>query len=245
VVVVNEAFARKYLSGTDLAGQALQAGTFNGVPIDWQIVGICGDAKYQDIKAEVPPTVYFTLRQDWIDSACLVVRTALPPLTLVPAAHKCVAAIDPAVPLANITTQKLVRDRSICQERLFATLCGALAALALLLCCIGLYGLIAYNVVRRTGEIGVRMALGATRRNIARPILREALLLASIGVAVGLPAAFAAGRLIRSQLYGLAPHDPPTLAAAVVLLLAVAAVAAWIPARRAAKVDPMDALRYE
>ena len=149
------------------------------------------------------------------------------------------------MPLTNISTQEQVRDSKISQERLFATLCGSLALLAVLLSCIGLYGLMAYNVARRTSEIGIRMALGATRRNVAVPILREALLLAATGVGVGVPVALGLTQLIRSNLYGVKPSDPVTMAGAVVLLLAVAVLSAWIPARRAAKVDPMVALRHE
>ena len=128
-----------------------------------------------------------------------------------------------------------MRDKNISQERLLATLCAVLAGLALLLSCIGLYGLMAYHVARRTSEIALRMALGATRRHIAGPILNEALLLAVCGLA----------RLIRSQLYGVEPTDPLTLAFAATLLLAIAAGAAWVPARRAARVDPLRALREE
>ncbi len=172
-------------------------------------------------------------------------RTTLPPLTLATTARKAVAAVDANVPLANITTQDAVLDTSISQERLFATLCGLLAGLALLLSCIGLYGLMAYHVTRRTGEIAVRMALGATRKNIASPILREALLLAVFGIAIGLPVALGLTRFTKSQLYGVAATDPVTLISAAGLLIAVVIVAALIPARRAAKVDPMVALRYE
>ncbi|RPJ82540.1 MAG: FtsX-like permease family protein, partial [Acidobacteria bacterium] len=245
VVVVNETFARKYLPGENPLGQSLRAGELKGVPIDWQIVGVCRDAKYTDIKNEVPPTVYFSFRQDSVDGAYFALRTSLPSLAVATAARKAVAAIDPRIPLADVVTQEQVRGKRISQERLFATLCSALAGLAILLSCIGLYGLTAYNVARRTSEIGLRMALGATGRRVAVPVLREALLLALLGVAVGLPAAFAVGRLIRSQLYGVAPHDPLALAAAVAALVAVALIAAWLPARRAARIDPMVALRCE
>jgi predicted permease len=245
VVVVNETFARKYLAGGGSVGQSLRAGEFNGVPIDWQIVGVCGDAKYDNIKTGVPPTVYFSFRQDDLASTFFAVRTSLPPLALVPAVRQALATVDPSVPLASVTTQELMRDSKIGQEWLFAALCGALATLALLLCCIGLYGLMAYNVARRTGEIGIRMALGATPRHIAGPVLREALLLALIGVGAGAPAAFAAGRVIRSQLYGVAPYDPLVLIVAVAALVTVALTAAWLPARQAARIDPMVALRYE
>ena len=138
-----------------------------------------------------------------------------------------------------------MRDSKIAEEWLFATLCGSLAILAVLLSCIGLYGLMAYNVALRTGEIGIRVALGATRRNVASPILREAVLLAGAGVGIGVPVALGLTRLIQSNLYGVAPSDPLTVICAVVVLFVVAILAAWIPARRAARVDPMVALRCE
>ncbi len=240
VVVVNETFARTYFTGEDPLGQTLKT-----EGSDWQIIGVCRDAKYNDIKAKAPSTVYFSFRQREIGSAFVTLRTTLPPMAVVPAARRVVAAIDPNVPLSEIATQEQVRDRQMAKERTFATLCVALAALAVLLSCIGLYGLTAYNVARRTGEIGIRMALGATRQNIAGPVLREALLLAVYGMAVGVPAALALTQLTKSQLYGVQPNDPLTLIGAGGLLIAVALLAAWIPARRAARVDPMAALRNE
>ena len=240
VVVVNDTFARKYLPNENPVGQTMAA---NGT--EWQIVGVCRDAKYTDIKADTPPTVYFTFRQDLVGSAFFALRTALPPLVVATAARKALAAIDPNVPLTSISTQEQVRDSKIAPERLFATLCGLLAFLAVLLSCIGLYGLMAYNVARRTAEIGIRMALGARPGEVARLILRDALGLATIGAAVGFPAALILTRLIRSQLYGVEPNDPFTLAAAAFVLVAVAAAAAWIPARRAARIEPVVALRSE
>jgi ABC-type antimicrobial peptide transport system permease subunit len=149
------------------------------------------------------------------------------------------------VPLASITTQQEMREASVAQERLFALLCGALAALAVLLSCIGVYGLTAYNVARRTHEIGIRMALGATRAGIAWPVLREAALLTGAGMALGLPVTLLAGGLVRSQLFGVAPTDPLTVSGSIALLLVVALVSAWVPGRRAAGVDPMRALKCE
>jgi len=162
-----------------------------------------------------------------------------------PAVRRAMAGIDPGVPLTSIRTQAQVLDQSLAQDRLFAWLCSALAQLAVLLSCIGLYGLMAYNVARRTGEIGVRMAIGATGARVAWSILREAVVLAGIGVAVGLSGAVVVTRFIESQLYGVAPMDPATLAGAGALLVAVALLSAWLPARRAARVDPMVALRCE
>jgi ABC-type antimicrobial peptide transport system permease subunit len=173
------------------------------------------------------------------------IRTALPPMSLIPAVRKAVADIDRNLPLEGITTQRLAIKESLHLERLLTSLCGSLALLALVLSCIGLYGIMAYNVARRTGEMGIRMALGAQPADVAWPILREALTLTAIGTAIGLPVALALVRSIRAVFYGIEPHDPVTVIAAAVLMIAVATLAAWIPARRAAKVDPMQALRYE
>jgi predicted lysophospholipase L1 biosynthesis ABC-type transport system permease subunit len=211
----------------------------------WEIVGVCGDTVLTDLRDEPRPTVYFSFRQSSSGSAYFAVRTALPPLALVAAARQAVAAIDPNVPVAHLTTQEALRDENIAQERMFAALCGSLAGLAVLLSGIGLFGLMGYQVARRTGEIGVRIALGATGRDIARPILREALLLAGIGLAVGLPTAVALARFIKHQLYGVQPTDPLTLIAGSGVLVAVALAAASVPAWRAARVDPMTALRAE
>jgi predicted permease len=241
VIVVNEAFAQKYFPNEEPLGQ-----TINTWKADWQIVGVCRDAKYQNIKDTVPPTIYIPFRQFPLRyGAYFVVRTVLPPMTLASAVRKAVAAIDPAVPVAHLTTQEQLIDGTISQERLFATLCAALAAFALVLSCIGLYGLLSFNVARRTNEIGIRMAIGAQPGDVIRVVLREALILAAIGIAVGLPAVFAVTRLIRSQLYGVQPTDPATLIVVTVILVTVALLSAWLPARRAARVDPMVALRSE
>jgi ABC-type antimicrobial peptide transport system permease subunit len=156
-----------------------------------------------------------------------------------------VAEVDRNLPLEGITTQKLALKESLRLERILASLCGSLALLALVLSCIGLYGIMAYNVTRRTGEMGIRKALGAQPLDVAWPILREVLTLAAIGVAIGLPVALVLVRGIRSVFYGIGPNDPLTIIGAATLMIAVAALAAWIPAQRAARIDPMEALRYE
>ena len=240
VTVVNDKFAHTHLPDENPVGQMLHVGNY-----DWQIVGVCGDALYTGLKDGAPPTMYFSFRQNGASAAYFAVRTAFSPRAIVGDVRKAVAAVDPNVPIAEVTTQVDLRDENISHERMFAMLCGALAVLAVLLACIGLYGLMAYNVARRTREFGVRMALGATPRTIARPILREALLLATAGLAVGIPAALVLTRLIASQLYGVSPTDPATLGAGALVLLAVAVLAAWLPVRRAARVDPMTALRTE
>ena len=245
VLVINETFARNYLPNIDPVGLTVR---YNQA--EWRIVGVCRDAKYDNLKEPAPPTLYFPIQQSFygsyqITSGCFAVRTALPPLALTSAVRRAVAEVDPNVPVSNVTTQVALRDKGISQEWLFAALCSALAGLALLLSCIGLYGLMAYHVARRTGEIAVRMALGATRGHIVGPVLREALLLTVVGLAIGVPVAFTLTKYVRSQLYGVQPNDPVTFISAAVLLIVVAVLAAWIPARRAAKVDPMQALRSE
>jgi ABC-type antimicrobial peptide transport system permease subunit len=211
----------------------------------FQIVGVCRDAKYDQMRTEPSPLIYLSQRQFAQGSVCFEVRSALPPLSLVPAVREAVARVDANLPLSRIRTQEQQIDQSLSIDRLCAGLGGAFALLALLLSCIGLYGLMAYNFARRRREIGLRMALGATRRNVMESILREALLIVLAGLSVGVPVALALTRLIKSQLYGVGPNDPTTLGIVVFALLGVAAIAAWAPTRRAMKVDPMVALRTE
>jgi len=241
VIVVNETFARQYFPDEDPLNRTVKI-----FGVDWQIAGVCADSKYESLKQAARATVYNSFRQYSIrNSVSFAVRTATPPLALTAAVRKAVAAIDPALPVANISTQDELRENQIGQERLLAMLCGALAALALMLSCIGLYGLMSFHVARSTGDIGIRMAIGAQPGAVARSIVRDALILAAIGIGVGLPTALAAGQLIRGQLYGVPPNDPVTLVTVIVTLASVAILAAWLPARRATKVDPMIALRSE
>ncbi|MGA2862981.1 MAG: ABC transporter permease [Verrucomicrobiota bacterium] len=240
VAVVNETFARSFFPGESPLGRSF---TLGGA--DCQIVGVCRDAKYAELRKDAPPTMYLCCRQTSVGGMYFEVRSVLPPLSLVPAVRQAVAAFAPDLPLAEIKTQRQQIDRSIAPERLLLSLSCFLALLALLLSCIGLYGLMAYQVARRTAEIAIRMALGARPQDVARPIVRDAALLAATGVAFGLPVAFGLTHLVRAVLYGVQPYDPATLIGSAVLLLCVAALAAWIPARRAARVNPMTALRYE
>ena len=238
--VVNETFARSFFPDGEALGQS-----FKIVQTEYQIIGLCRDVYYENLREGVPPTMYFSHRQHPSGSMTFEVRSVLPALSLVPAVRKLFASIDRNIPMEDIKTQQQIIKNSIMPEQLFATLCGSLSLLALTLSCIGLYGLMAYNVARRTSEVGIRLALGARPLDVAWPILREALILACIGIAIGLPIAMALSRLIRSTFFGIKPHDPATIIGSIILLLIVAAMSAWIPARRAAKTDPMEALRYE
>ena len=159
--------------------------------------------------------------------------------------RKTLSAIDPSVVLSDAKTLQTRIAQKTLQERSFAYLAASLALLAVLQSCIGLYGLMTHSVTRRTSEMGIRMALGATPQAIAWPILRSALCMVATGVVIGMPLVFVVVRLVRSYLFGIQPYDPVTVMGAVVLLLAVALLAAWVPARRATKIDPMEALRYE
>ncbi|MGA7726757.1 MAG: ABC transporter permease [Opitutaceae bacterium] len=240
VLVVNEAFARKYFPGKIPVGQVI---TFGGT--DWQVVGVCRDTKYVRLNVDAPVTAYFSFRQKTPGTAYFALRTALPPLAMAMAVRKAVAAVDINIPLDDLTTQEDLRNQTIGVERTIVALCGSLAALTVLLSCIGLFGLISYDVARRTAEVGVRMALGATRGQIFTSILKVALVLAGAGVAVGVPLAMALTRIYCTNLYGLTPTDPITFCGSVGIMLAVALLAASVPASRAARIDPMAALRRE
>jgi ABC-type antimicrobial peptide transport system permease subunit len=175
----------------------------------------------------------------------LLVRTAGDPAALAAALQREARVLDPVMPMFQAETLSAQLDASLAQERLVATLSSVFGALALLLACIGLYGVMAYDVARRTHEIGVRMALGASARRVVQMMLGETLRLVGVGVVIGLGVALAATRWVKSLLFGLQPHDPLTIGLAVLGLLIVAALAGYLPARRAARVDPLVALRHD
>jgi predicted permease len=211
------------------------------------IVGICGDAKYDSLRNDPPATFYLPYRQqlEGEQSMTYEISTRMKPAAIVPALRNAVASVDKDVPLLDVRTQQEQIDDTTREERIFASLTSGFGVLALILACIGIYGIMAYAISRRTNEIGIRMALGAQPGRVLGMVLREAWWLALIGVTAGLGAALAMGRLIASMLYGLKPWDPVTLGVASVLLVGVAMAASWVPARRAAGVEPMEALRHE
>lgn len=239
VAIINEAFARKYFPDENPLGLSLAAEDED----EYQIVGLCSNHK-SHLRYEPVPILY---RPNWPDARTMsfAVQSRLPPISLVPAVRRAVADIDRNLPLEGVTTQVRMLKESMGMERLLALLCGGLALLALSLSCIGLGGLMAYNVTRRTNEIGIRIALGARPRDMAWSVLREAIVLAGMGIALGIPMALALATILGSIFFGIAPYDPTTMLASALVLVTVSAAAAWIPARRAAKIDPMDALRYE
>lgn len=241
VVIINRKLADELFADQDPLGQP-----FPPFP-DLQIVGVCDNFKSSHIKSGIDPVILRPYRQCGraVGALNYEIRTAVPAQTLIPAVRKAVAAVDPHALVADIRTQRDRLSDMVRRERLLATLAFGFALLAVSLSCLGIYGILAYQVVQRTGEIGIRMALGAAPRQVLWPVLRNACSMALAGVLLGLPVIFATLRIVRSHLWGVKPTDPTTLTLAAVLLLTVSVIAAWIPARRAARIDPMEALRYE
>jgi predicted permease len=243
VVVINEQAARQYFPNERPIGQRF--GTSFETSGELEIVGVVRDARYNSLRDEPPPTMYVPYLQGRLGTTSIQLRTAGDPIAVVPAVRETIRQIDPNLPILTISTQVEQIERRFAQEKVFAQAYGWFGGLALVLAAIGLFGLMSYNVSRRTNEIGVRMALGARRGDVVRMVMRESLVMVAIGLGVGLGVALAAGRLITSLLFGLAPTDAITLMMAVAVMAGVSAVAGYLPARVASRVDPMIALRCE
>jgi predicted permease len=243
VAVINEAAARLYFPNEPALGRRFGRTLAESGQIE--IVGIVRDAKYNNVREAVPPTMYTPYQQGYSGSVTFEVRTAGDPLAAVPAVREAVRAVDPNLPIINVTTQQKEVENRFQQERLFAQAGTVFGGLALLVASVGLFGLMSYSVARRTNEIGVRMALGAGRADVLQLVMRESMMLVVAGVILGLAGAIAASRPIATLLFGLAPADPLTIAAAIAAMLLLSSVAAYLPARRASRVDPIVALRYE
>jgi predicted permease len=243
VVIVNEAFAKKFNLGRDAVGKRMSSG--RNEALDMEIVALVRDAKYSDVKREVPPLFFTPYRQERrIGSLNFYVRTSTPQL-VIRAIPSVVAKLDKDLPVENLKTMpQQVRD-NIFLDRMISTLSAAFAVLATLLAAVGLYGVLAYSVAQRTREIGVRMALGADGGRVRSMVLRQVGVMALIGGLIGVAGALALGRWARSLLFELQGHDPVVVVLATVLLALIALGAGYLPALRASKVDPMQALRYE
>jgi putative ABC transport system permease protein len=247
VAIVNESFARQLVNGANPIGTRFwREATPNDPERVYEIIGLVKDTKYRDLRLDFAPIAFLPLSQDPYPSqfAQILIRSSATMSNVIAPVKSALAEIDPKIVVNFRVFETQIWD-SLLRERLMATLSAFFGFLAAMLAAIGLYGVISYGVAGRTKEIGIRMALGAERRDVLWLILREALLLVLIGVAIGLPAVLAATRLVSSLLFGLKPADPISLSAAVILMFTVAAIAGYIPARRATKVDPMVALRYE
>jgi len=241
--IVNEAFARRHFDGEDALGKRL---SFRGAQGPWiEIVGVARDIKYRTLGEAPRPTVYVPLSQNHETGMALHVRTIGDPVSVAGAVRREVQALDQNLPVTNLQPMSAVLGSSLFAARMGAVLLAIFGLLALLLAAVGLYGVMSYTVARRTREIGIRMALGAQTGNVLRLVLKEGMVLVGGGVAAGLIVAAAVTRLLASFLYGVSPLDAATFAAIPLVLALAALLATYLPARRAAKVDPMIALRYE
>lgn len=245
VAVINEALARKRFPNVNPIGRRFRLD--HDPKGDWyQVVGICADTRYAQVKSDPPPVFYLSyVQQKDVGGMTYQIRTHSSEAALVPTLRRIVQQADPDLPLIDIRTEREQINATMQTERTLATLTTGFGMMALLLASVGIYGMMAFSVSRRTNEIGIRMALGARGAQVMRMVLGEAGWMTAIGIVAGLGGALALGRVVTSLLYGLKPWDPLTLGSAAVVLAVVALGASWIPARRAARIDPMQALRHE
>jgi predicted permease len=243
VAMINEAAARKFFPNENPIGRRFGHRPENSR--SFEIVGIVRDVRYNNLRQPPPPTLYQPHLQSNPEDLVFTIRTASDPANVMNAARAAVSAADPTIPVVRVETQLSTLERRYAQEKVLAQAYTLFGAVALFVASIGLFGLMSYNVSRRTREIGIRMAMGARRQEVLGLVLRESMLLVTVGIGIGLAAALAAGRLVTSQLFGLEPTDIPTIATAIFVMVTVSAIAGYLPARRAARVDPMVALRYE
>ena len=249
VVVITEAAARQYFPGEDPIGQTITLGWSRGEgkpEAGGEVVGIIGDVKDAGLAEADPPQIYLPYTQWPMQGMAVILETAVPPRSVAEAARKTVYSLDSNLPVGNIRTLQEVVARSISQPRFYMTLLAVFAGVALVLAAIGIFGVLSYAVAQRTREIGIRMALGAHARSVRGLVVREALVMSSVGVIIGMAAAFLLTEwLVARLLFNTSPHDPATFAMVAALLTVVAAAAAYVPARRATRVDPIVALRAE
>jgi len=249
VAVVSEAYAKRYFPGRNPLGEHIVVN--RRAPLDnadVEIVGVAKDARYGAITGEFRDVAYLPFNQGTyfpVEEMTFALRTSGDPLQYVNAVREIVSRADPRVPVSNVRTQEAQIDQMMNQEVIFARLCTAFAILALLIACVGLYGTMSYTVAQRTGEIGIRMALGAPRGAVVWMVLRQVFVLAALGLGIGVPTAFGISRFVESFLFGVKPNSPAALILAVTILLAAVLVAGYGPARRASRIDPMTALRHE
>jgi putative ABC transport system permease protein len=211
--------------------------------VSWQIIGVMGDERFKGVDQESEPAIYAPLAQAPVSRVTVLLRTAQDPISLAPQLRNVLRDLDPEIPLFGVEPLEKTVSATIAQPRFTTALLATFSAVTVLLALIGVHGLLAYTVAQRTRELGIRMALGATRREIRAMVLGQGVRLAALGVALGLGIALLGTRLVASMLFGVSSTDPRTFAIVTLIVLATAAGAAWLPARRATAVDPMQALR--
>ena len=247
VAVINETFARYFFPGESPLGRTLGLGVKQNLG-QFQIIGVAKDSKQRRLNEPSIRAVYFPYLQlppQQMGRVMLEVRAGGDPAAMIATARLQILAVEKKLPIFREQTLTRVVEDSMIEPRMMTALAALFGGLALLLACVGLSGVTSFSVARRTGEIGIRMALGAERRDVVAMVLREAIALVSIGAAIGLALSLAAGQVVSSQLFGITGTDPLAIAAATIILSATAALAGYIPARRASRVDPMVALRHE
>jgi predicted permease len=243
--IVNEKFARHYFNTPNAVGRRFGFGGNPGTRTDIEIVGVMRDSMYSTLREQIPRQVFTPYLQTRVTGMNVYVRTAFDSQRMFNAVRQTVAQMDTSLPIYDLRTMNQQIDRSLVTERMIAMLSAVFGIIATLLATVGLYGVMAYTVARKTREIGIRMALGALGNDVVWMVMREVLLLIGIGVALGLTSAVLLTRYVEAQLFGLTPSDPRTLGLATVILIAVAALAGYFPALRASRVHPIRALRYE
>ncbi len=245
-IIINQSFAKKYFAGRSPLGLHVGFGSDPGTKTDMEIIGVVKDVKYTSLRDEIPPQAFVPyLASPYVGGMTVYLRTTLEPQQVMGTVRRKIQNLDSNIPVYAMRTTQEQIDLSLRTERLVASLSAVFGALATLLAVIGLYGVMAYTVARRTREIGIRMALGAEQGNVIWMVMKEVLILVGAGILVGVPLALGLSRLIKSQLFGMAPHDPITLVTATLGLASVACLAGFVPALRASKVHPTQALRYE
>ena len=241
IVILSETAARRYFGAEDPIGRYIASGP----EARFEVVGVVGDVRRSGLTAATPLQVYRPLAQRTPSFATLMVRTSLPPATLAKSVQAALWRVDSDLPISEIATMDTFVSRSVTQPRFYLILFGLFAALALLLATVGIYGLIAYSIEQRTREFGIRTALGASPREVLALVFREGAMPLALGLTLGIAASFAAARLLRTMVFDISLRDPQVFVLAPLLLAAVGLLACWFPARRAAKIDPMIALRAE
>jgi putative ABC transport system permease protein len=247
VMIINQALAKRDFPGENPIGKRINLGNNDaqGQPVWWEIVGVVSDVKNLELREPPTPEFYLSGLQDTFGNLFMVVRTSVEPTAVAAGVRQAATEVDKSAAVSDVKTMERIVDETITQPRFNLVLLGLFGGIALLLSAAGIYAVTAYSVTQRTHEFGIRMALGAQVGDVLRMIIRQGLLLILLGIAIGLLAAFALTRLLTTVLFGVSVTDPLTFLGISLLLTSVALLACYIPARRATKVDPLVALRYE